>query len=108
MNPPSGIVRALLKTTLTEHLWASFFLLSFPLLSSTLFKNSNPTTLLFLMETGCYAIHGFSAETGNYAILGIAGIRYITYRYAHPALSPRLRFFCSFFSQSSWIGILLV
>ncbi len=39
----NGIVRALLKTTLTEHLWTSFFLLFFPLLSSTLFKNSNPT-----------------------------------------------------------------
>ena len=26
MEPPNGIVRALLKTTLTEHLWTSFFL----------------------------------------------------------------------------------
>ena len=39
-------------------------------------------SLVFLEETGCYAIHGFSDETGNYAILGIAGIRYITYRQA--------------------------
>ena len=34
----------------------------------------------------------FSLETGDYAILGIAGIRYITYRQAHPALSPILLF----------------
>ena len=66
---PNGIVRALLKTTLTEHLWTSFFLLFFPLLSSTLFKNSNPTTLIFLDATPSMA---------------------------HPALSPRLRFSCSF------------
>ena len=26
--------------------------------------------LAFLAETGCYAIHGLSEETGNYAILG--------------------------------------
>ena len=34
----------------------------------------------------------FSAETGNYAIRGIAGIRYITYRQALPARSPILLF----------------
>ena len=34
----------------------------------------------------------FSLETGDYAILGIAGIRYITYRQAHPAPSPILLF----------------
>jgi hypothetical protein len=37
-------------------------------------------SLVFLEETGCYAIHGFSDETGNYAILGIAGIRHFTCR----------------------------
>ena len=45
-----------------------------------------------LADVGCHAILGFSAETGNYAILGIAGIRYITYRQAHPAPSPVLLF----------------
>ena len=34
----------------------------------------------------------FSLETGDYSILGIAGIRYITYRQAHPARSPILLF----------------
>ena len=39
------------------------------------------------VDVGCHAIHGFSEETGDYAILGIVGIKYITYRQAHPALS---------------------
>ena len=30
MKTPKGIVRALLKTTLTEHLWASFFVVKNP------------------------------------------------------------------------------
>ena len=37
----------------------------------------------------------FLAETGNYAIRGIAGIRHFTCRQAHPASSPVLRFSCS-------------
>ena len=82
MKSPNGIVRALLKTTLTGHLWASFFCLflvsifsyyfgspvSLHLLPILLLKTA-PHTLLFLVETGCYAIHG-----------------------AHPALSSRLQF----------------
>jgi hypothetical protein len=35
------------------------------------------------VETGCFAFLGFSEETGDHAILGIAAIRYITYRQAH-------------------------
>ena len=44
------------------------------------------------MDVGCFAIHGFSEETGNYAIRGIAGIRHFTCRQAHPAPSPILLF----------------
>ena len=47
-------------------------------------------------DVGCYAFLGFSEETGDYAILGIAGIRYITYRQVHPAPSPILLFNCFF------------
>ena len=60
------------------------------LLSILLLKNTFLRTLIFLVETKCFAFHGFSEETGDYAILGIAGIRYITYRQAHPAPSPVL------------------
>ena len=49
-------------------------------------------TLRFLVETGCYAVHGFSEETGDYAILGIAGIRHFTCRQVRPAPSPVLLF----------------
>ena len=46
----------------------------------------------------------FSAETGNYAIRGIAGIRHFTCRQTHPASSPVLLFnpcFSCFLSASS-------
>jgi hypothetical protein len=45
-----------------------------------------------LVDVGCHAIHEFLEETSDYAILGIAGIRYITYRQAHHVLSPVLLF----------------
>ena len=45
-----------------------------------------------LADVGCHAILGFSEETGDYAILGIAGIRHFTCRQGHPAPSPVLLF----------------
>ena len=45
------------------------------------------------VDVGCHAIHGFSEETGDYAILGIAGIRYITCR--------RCYFVCRSYPQSN-------
>ena len=44
------------------------------------------------VDVGCHAIHGFSEETGNHAIRGIAGIRHFTCRQARPAPSPVLLF----------------
>ena len=44
------------------------------------------------MDGGCHAIPGFSEETGDYAILGIAGIRHFTCRQGHPSPSPILLF----------------
>ena len=77
-----------LAATLVQKIPVALTLLPILLLKTVL---RNPLACPLWMSVAMPSM-AFSLETGDYAILGIAGIRYITYRQAHPARSPILLF----------------